>query len=184
MALDGCFLRHIKKELEEELLGGRVDKIHQPNREELVVAFRTREAAFKVLFSARANSARGALYLHPSGKPQAAAYAVHAAAQETPGGQAHRHPPAGGGAAAALRLRHPKRAGGPRDPHPDHGDQQSSAAYHSKRREREDHRRLKAGGRRDELPAAGAAGAFLPAAPAPGQALPPDHPLPAGAGGL
>ena len=58
MALDGCFLRHIKKELEEKLLGGRVDKIHQPNREELVVAFRTREAAFKVLFSARANSAR------------------------------------------------------------------------------------------------------------------------------
>ena len=58
MALDGCFLRHIKTELEEKLLGGRVDKIHQPNREELVVAFRTREAAFKVLFSARANSAR------------------------------------------------------------------------------------------------------------------------------
>ena len=58
MALDGAFLRHIKKELEEKLLGGRVDKIHQPNREELVVAFRTREAAYKVLFSARANSAR------------------------------------------------------------------------------------------------------------------------------
>lgn len=58
MALDGAFLRHIKKELEEKLLGGRVDKIHQPNREELVVAFRTRESAYKVLFSARANSAR------------------------------------------------------------------------------------------------------------------------------
>ena len=58
MALDGAFLRHIKTELEEKLLGARVDKIHQPNREELVVAFRTREAAFRVLFSARANSAR------------------------------------------------------------------------------------------------------------------------------
>lgn len=58
MALDGAFLRHIKKELEEKLLGGRVDKIHQPNREELMVAFRTRESAYKVLFSARANSAR------------------------------------------------------------------------------------------------------------------------------
>ena len=58
MALDGAFLRHIKQELEEKLLGGRVDKIHQPNREELVVAFRTRESAYKVLFSARANSAR------------------------------------------------------------------------------------------------------------------------------
>ena len=58
MALDGIFLRHIKQELEETLLGSRVDKIHQPSREELVVAFRSREAACKVLFSARANSAR------------------------------------------------------------------------------------------------------------------------------
>ena len=58
MALDGAFLRHIKKELEEKLVGARVDKIHQPNREELVVAFRTREAPYRVLFSARANSAR------------------------------------------------------------------------------------------------------------------------------
>ena len=58
MALDGAFLRHIKQELEEKLLGARVDKIHQPNREELVVAFRTRESGYKVLFSARANSAR------------------------------------------------------------------------------------------------------------------------------
>ena len=58
MALDGAFLRHIKQELEEKLLGARVDKNHQPNREEVLVAFRTREAAYKVLFSARANSAR------------------------------------------------------------------------------------------------------------------------------
>lgn len=58
MALDGVFLRHIKKELEEKLIGARVDKIHQPNREELLFAFRTRESACKVLFSARANSAR------------------------------------------------------------------------------------------------------------------------------
>lgn len=58
MALDGAFLRHIKKELEAKLIGARVDKIHQPNREELVIAFRSREGAEKVLFSARANSAR------------------------------------------------------------------------------------------------------------------------------
>ncbi len=58
MALDGAFLRHIKKELEEKLIGARADKIHQPNREELVIAFRSRETACKVLFSARANSAR------------------------------------------------------------------------------------------------------------------------------
>lgn len=58
MALDGAFLRHIKKELEEKLIGARADKIYQPNREEIVIAFRTRQEALKVLFSARANSAR------------------------------------------------------------------------------------------------------------------------------
>ena len=45
MALDGAFLRHIKKELEDRLLGARVDKVHQPNREELVISFRSREGA-------------------------------------------------------------------------------------------------------------------------------------------
>lgn len=70
MALDGIFLRHIRQELENALLGGRVDKIHQPNREELLVALRTREAAYKVLFSARANSARVHLTSIPLENPQ------------------------------------------------------------------------------------------------------------------
>lgn len=70
MALDGGFLRHIKKELENKLLGGRVDKIHQPNREELMVAFRTRESAYKVLFSARANSPRVHLTSNPLENPK------------------------------------------------------------------------------------------------------------------
>ena len=65
MALDGAFLRHIKNELENRLLGARVDKVHQPNREELVVSFRSREGGEKVLFSARANSAR----VHLTGIP-------------------------------------------------------------------------------------------------------------------
>lgn len=58
MALDGALLRHIKNELEPLVLGGRVDKIHQPNRDELVVAIRTRSGLFRLLLSARANSAR------------------------------------------------------------------------------------------------------------------------------
>ena len=32
MALDGAFLRHVKKEMETVALGARVDKIYQPNR--------------------------------------------------------------------------------------------------------------------------------------------------------
>lgn len=58
MALDGAFLSQLKKELEEKLIGARADKIHQPNREEIVISFRTRQSAVKVLFSTRANSAR------------------------------------------------------------------------------------------------------------------------------
>ena len=58
MALDGAFLRHIAKELEERAIGARVDKIHQPNREEMVFLLRTRSEPLKLLISARANSAR------------------------------------------------------------------------------------------------------------------------------
>ncbi len=70
MALDGAFLRHIKKELEGKLVGARADKIHQPNREELVMAFRSRESACRVLFSARANSARVHLTQIPLENPK------------------------------------------------------------------------------------------------------------------
>ncbi len=58
MALDGIYLRHIKTELEEKLLGGRVDKIHQPSKDELVFTIRTREGTFKLLLSARPDTAR------------------------------------------------------------------------------------------------------------------------------
>ena len=58
MALDGAFLRHIKTEIEHTALGARVDKIYQPNREEMVLILRTRSEIFKLLISARANSAR------------------------------------------------------------------------------------------------------------------------------
>ncbi|XOQ48741.1 MAG: Rqc2-like protein RqcH [Eubacteriales bacterium] len=58
MALDGAFLRHIKKEIEETALGAKLDKIYQPNKEEMVLTFRTRSDTMKLLMSARANSAR------------------------------------------------------------------------------------------------------------------------------
>ena len=58
MALDGAFLRHTVKEIEQAALGARVDKIYQPNREEIVVSLRSREGAVRLLLSARANSAR------------------------------------------------------------------------------------------------------------------------------
>ncbi|MBQ8176597.1 MAG: NFACT family protein [Oscillospiraceae bacterium] len=57
MALDGAFLHIVKKEL-GHLIGGRVDKISQPSREEVVIAFRTHGGNCKLLISASAGSAR------------------------------------------------------------------------------------------------------------------------------
>lgn len=57
MALDGVFLRLIKNQL-EPLIGGRVDKIHQPSREEILLTIRTREGTFRLLFNTGAGNAR------------------------------------------------------------------------------------------------------------------------------
>lgn len=58
MALDGVFLNLIKKELESVLSDGRVDKIHQPSKEEILFTIRTREGAFKLLFNTSAGTSR------------------------------------------------------------------------------------------------------------------------------
>lgn len=57
MALDGAFLYAIKKEM-ECLIGSRVEKVHQPARDEIVLSLRTRERGYKVLISASADRAR------------------------------------------------------------------------------------------------------------------------------
>ncbi len=58
MALDGVYLNIIKKDLEEKLIGSRVDKIHQPSKEEIIITFRTRQGSHKVLFNVNASQAR------------------------------------------------------------------------------------------------------------------------------
>ena len=57
MALDGAFLHCIKQEL-SPLTGSRIDKIYQPTRDELVLSFRTKGGACRVLFSVSADAAR------------------------------------------------------------------------------------------------------------------------------
>ncbi len=57
MALDGVFLNCIKKEL-SPLIGGRVDKIYQPSREEVVFQFRIYGGSSKLIFSTSAGTAR------------------------------------------------------------------------------------------------------------------------------
>ncbi len=57
MALDGIFLSCIKREL-KEAVGSRIDKIHQPSREEVVITLRHRGGNAKLLISVGADSPR------------------------------------------------------------------------------------------------------------------------------
>lgn len=57
MALDGAFLYSIKNEL-EFLIGGRVEKVHQPSKEEIIISIRTKKGGYKLMLSSNAGSAR------------------------------------------------------------------------------------------------------------------------------
>lgn len=58
MAFDGAFLSQITHEIAQCAIGARVDKIHQPSREEIVISLRWRGGAGRLLISAGANSPR------------------------------------------------------------------------------------------------------------------------------
>ena len=58
MAMDGGFIYCLAAELRETLRDCRVDKIHQPSREELVMALRSKSGTFKLYLSARVQSPR------------------------------------------------------------------------------------------------------------------------------
>ncbi len=59
MSLDGAFLHSTMLEMiERKLIGGRVDKVYQPSREEIIVTIRTFGGTEKILFSANSASAR------------------------------------------------------------------------------------------------------------------------------
>lgn len=58
MALDGIFLSFLTKETADLLVGSKVDKVHQPSKNELVLVMRTRSGMYKLLFSADANAPR------------------------------------------------------------------------------------------------------------------------------
>ena len=57
LALDGIFLSCIKREL-EAAVGSRIDRIHQPSREEVVITLRHRGGNAKLLISVGAGSPR------------------------------------------------------------------------------------------------------------------------------
>ena len=55
--LDGIFLSLVAREL-RQCLEGRVDKVYQPSKEELVLSLRTREGPKRILFNTASGSAR------------------------------------------------------------------------------------------------------------------------------
>ncbi len=58
MALDGITLRIIKDELKNYIIGAKVEKIHQPSKNELVFILRTRNGAYRLYSSCDGQSPR------------------------------------------------------------------------------------------------------------------------------
>ena len=58
MGIDGLFLYGLKKEIADNLKGSRIDKIHQPSKEELVLLLRSFEANKRLLISIRTAAPR------------------------------------------------------------------------------------------------------------------------------
>lgn len=58
MALDSMTMALLARELNRQLADSRVDKIHQPSKDEMVFHMRRRSGAFKLLLSARSGTAR------------------------------------------------------------------------------------------------------------------------------
>lgn len=58
MAFDGIVIHAVALELNELLTGGKIDKIHQPERDTVTVSVRTREGAHRLLLCANPSCAR------------------------------------------------------------------------------------------------------------------------------
>ena len=58
MALDGITLGLIKNELKEYIIGSKIEKVHQPSRNELVLILRTRNGGYRLYLSCDGQSPR------------------------------------------------------------------------------------------------------------------------------
>lgn len=58
MSLDGIFLNSIKNDLYNKLTGGRVDKIYQPDKNEIVIGVRSAGENYRLLMTAASSSPR------------------------------------------------------------------------------------------------------------------------------
>lgn len=58
MALDGIVISNIVSELSNALIGGRIDKIYQPEKDELLLSVRSQKDAYKLFLTANSNYPR------------------------------------------------------------------------------------------------------------------------------
>lgn len=58
MALDGIVLNNIKNELSSKLIGGRIDKVHQPEKDEIIISIRNHSSNYKLLLTSNSSSPR------------------------------------------------------------------------------------------------------------------------------
>ncbi len=58
MALDGIVLNSIKNELISKLIGGRIDKVQQPEKDELIINIRNNSENYKLLLTSNSSSPR------------------------------------------------------------------------------------------------------------------------------
>lgn len=72
MALDGIFLGFVGKEIEETALGAKVNQVHQPSRDEIILSMHTKQGNKKLLISTRADSPRISFTNHSAENPQTA----------------------------------------------------------------------------------------------------------------
>ena len=62
MAFDAFFLSAVLEEVKERCIGARIDKIHQPSRDTLILQMHSRDYRSKLLFAANPTAPRLHLY--------------------------------------------------------------------------------------------------------------------------
>ena len=103
MPMDALCLSAVCREVEPAVLGGRIDKIYQPSRDEILLQIRGRAGSCRLLLSA--NPSRPRLQLTAPGEPRRAPHVLHAAAEISGGGKNPGPPPAPDGASGGAGCR-------------------------------------------------------------------------------
>ena len=95
MPMDALCLSAVCREVEPAVLGGRIDKIYQPSRDEILLQIRGRAGSCRLLLSANPAGPGSSSPICPRENPAEPPHVLHAAAEISGGGKilALRQPP-------------------------------------------------------------------------------------------